>query len=901
MGSLGRWDGSDPIYLLSSSRRPPCKTRQRRNHLRLGTTRHVYSRGRFDVRSTMEYQIRYGDVFKRNEWEWSHYNFHEADVSMWLRHFEDFEKEAKRLIRAGFPIPAYDFVMKASHAFNILDARGVISVTERTGYIGRIRALARQLAETYLKSREDQEFPLLRNHKPALKSSSPTLAAHKWSAEEKEDLLIEIGSEELPATFVPLGMAHFERLMTHFLREKNLAFEEIQSYGTPRRIALLVKGLRGGTATQTIEKKGPSLQSAFESDGTPTKAAGGFFRSLNVEPKTLQQIRHLEIPSVEIRKVNGTDYLFAQVLVEGQSTRSLLAEALPSLILGIDFPKKMRWGSSDIEYARPLRWIVTLYGKEIIPFQVGDISSDRISYGHRFFGNTPISLTTASQYVEQLKNQHVMASVEERKTSILQQLEEVEKTSKGIVVAKERVLPQVLYLVEWPYLTTAAFDPLYLQAPKEVLISEMVEHQKYFPLVNTKEQLLPHFVITCNTPPSDLIRKGNEKALAPRLADGYFLYQEDLKKPLEAYNEKLKGITFQKDLGSMAQKVFRLFSYIPLLHRYLPTVDLKKAERAAHLSKADLATELVGEFPELQGTIGHLYALHSNEDPEVAKALEEQWMPRSEKGSLPQTGVGILLSLADKLDNFFSCFALNVPPTSSSDPYALRRQALGLVKILIHEEIDLPLKDLLEEGFEIFLKNPELSSQTSAFAKENKTKIVSDIYHFISQRLRTVLLDENFEKDEIEAVLSKGQITILEAHQLAHALHEFRELQPVAFSTLLEMTTRARKILSSTLPKEMAAPKSSAWTIDPTFLSHEAEQALFFHLEKLDQLLEEKHPSYLMRFERLSSLGPFVARLFDAVKILDDDTHLRHNRLALLHWAWQLCDQLVDFSKIQEG
>ncbi|NGX55289.1 MAG: Glycine--tRNA ligase alpha subunit, partial [Chlamydiae bacterium] len=384
-------------------------------------------------------QISYGSIYKRSEWEWSHYNFTEADSAMWLRHFDDYEEEAKRLIHQPLPIPAYDFVMKASHAFNILDARGVISVTERTGYIGRIRDLARQLAESYVKSREEQQFPLLRDLAPPLAPKLPSIST-KYDSKEREDFLLEIGSEELPATFVPLGLQSLEKEIRQLLKTHGLAHDEIVLYGTPRRLAVIVKNVAGGSVAQKIEKKGPALRIAFDESGKLTKAGGGFFRSIGQTPPTLDQVKKGAAAGIEIRK----DYLFTRLEKPSVSTREVLAAELPKLILRLEFPKKMRWSSLDIEYARPLHWIVALYDKEVIPFALGNLISDRITYGHSQLSPEAIKLAHPDEYVKKLNKHHVMVDIDERKAAILEQIAKIEKENHAKVIEERRVIPQVL-------------------------------------------------------------------------------------------------------------------------------------------------------------------------------------------------------------------------------------------------------------------------------------------------------------------------------------------------------------------------------------------------------------------------------------------------------------------------
>jgi len=816
-----------------------------------------------------------GDISKRSEIEWSTYNFQESSPEMWLRHFEDFEREAKKLIALHLPIPAYDFVIKASHAFNMLDARGVISTTERTGYIGRIRDLARLIAMEYVASREKQGFPLLGKPKapkiPKLKKISP-----KFDPAEKYDFLFEIGSEQLPATFVPIGCRNLEKMVRAILESHNLAFEKIEVFGTPCRLAVLVRHLSTGTAAKTIEKRGPALSSAFDSQGNWTPQGEGFLKSLGIPQSSLNSIRSGKPKDISIHSIKETEYLFVTIKEKAKSTTQILADALPKLIADLDFPKKMRWDSLDVSYARPIHWIVALFGETVIPFAFGDIASNSFTFGHAQRDPVKITLKNPSEYLSSLKAHFVLADIEERKQSILSQLEKIKQEIHGEIVEQNRVLSQVLYLAEWPELTHATFDPIFLKAPSEVLISEMVEHQKYFPVAAPNKQLKNIFIITADNTLSDLIRKGNQKVLSARLADGVFLYESDLKISLEKFNEKLKEVTFQKELGSVLDKVIRLISHVQVVNDALEIADQKKIERAALLSKADLASSCVKEFPELQGTIGKYYALAQKEDPEVAAALEEQWLPKSEGGALPKTPSGIILSLSDKIDNLLGYYSVNLKPSSSSDPYSLRRQTIGLIKILIDGQHSLDLKKILESCSKKF---PHF-----------KSELIEEILRFITARAKGVFEEHGFKKDEIEASLHTLCLNPYDQFCKVKALHEFRKTPH--FSKLYEVYKRAKGQLEA----------ASTAIFNATLAQEPAEKALVHALEHVHKYWREAISSrnYAKAYSLIAELHPHLAHLFDTVKILAEDPRLRENRLALLQKVFTYFQELLDFGQIQE-
>ncbi len=830
--------------------------------------------------------LTYGDIYLRNEVEGSHYNFEQANIEMLFRHFEDYEKEAQRLIKLKLPLPAYDFVIKSSHTFNLLDARGAISVSERTAYIGRIRDLAKQIAESYVESRKALGYPLMDRfkgieHRKDLTVPPLSSALLKGDPAIAEDFLLEIGVEELPAIFVPGGLANLEKGLKQILERHGIAFKNIVTYGTPRRLAAKVEQLSMGKPEQSTEKRGPSIEQAYDAHGKLKPAGEGFFRFLGLEAPQLEEIRKGKAKNVEIRKIKEVDYLFATIHHPGKATAQILAEELPEMILGIEFPKKMKWADLDIQFARPLRWLVALFGKDVVPFKLGDLISGRDSSGHRQLSPGTFEISQPKDYLAAAKKHYVLADQKEREAEISKQLEALEKKSNCLILAKERVMPQVVYLVEWPCLTTATFNKEFLKTPKEVLISEMVEHQKYFPVANTDGTLQNHFVITANIPPSDSIRHGNQKVISARLSDGTFLYDQDLKIPLQTFNEKLKNVTFLKGLGSTYDKVERIISNTEVLVGYLPLANPKQAIRAAALCKADLASLMVYEFPELQGIMGSYYAIAHGESKEVAQAIDEHWMPRGENAPLPKTGTGIIVSLADKIDNLISCFSLDLKPTSSSDPFALRRQTLGIIKILIQGKHHLPLMEVIRDCTQKF----------KTIKDSEREGVVQEIQQFIANRIRTIFLDYGFSKDEIEASLASGFKDIYDTFCRVEALHRFRTTS-AQFPLLFEVYKRAKGQIEA---------KQNGTAFSSKLLVEKPEQDLNQLLNQIETQFDQSLQShaYDHAYQLIAQLQPALAELFDKVKILADDPELRKNRLALLHRVFGLFGRLLDFSKIQ--
>ena len=823
-------------------------------------------------------RLTYGEVFLRNEIEWSAYNFEKANTAMWFQHFNDFEKEAEALVKEGLPIPAYDFVAKASHAFNLLDARGVISVTERTGYIGRIRDLAKKVAEGYIESRKKINFPLLKKFPPTAPPAQEISEIPSFPIEEKKTFLLEIGSEELPASFVAKGLQSLEKLMKNLLDTEGVSYGKFTTHGTPRRLAIIIEDLACGVPAVKEERRGPPLNRIYDAQNILTEAGAGFFRSVGMDPPTLEQLVQGGCANTSIKSIKGVDYLFVDFLKKSLSTAHLLAERLPQLIGSIDFPKKMRWAHLDVTYARPVLWLIAMMDDRLIPFIFGEVATSNQSSGHRQLSFISFPIDHAKNYVDELRHHRVMVQIEERKKSIEDQLHQLEKNNQLQILEKERVLPEVLQLVEWPFVTWAAFEEKFLSAPSELLISEMVEHQRYFPAADSSGSLANFFIITANNTPTEQIKQGNCNVLSARLQDGVFLYEQDLKTPLADFNEKLKHITFQKDLGTLHDKVERLIAHAKKITAYIPLDNSQPLLQAASLCKADLASQVVYEFPQLQGIMGRYYALNQGENSETAQAIQEHWMPLSEKSPLPESLAGSLLSISDKLDNLLSCFATGLKPSSSSDPYALRRQVLGLIRILLQQRLHLPLKQLLQECLSHFPK-----------AWQDQ-KVVDEILDFITNRLRTVFQDYNFKKDEIEASISFGFNDIYDTFCRIQALHAFRNTS--AFAPLYQAFRRAKGQIENFERDEVNAD----------LFEENAEKNLYNKFKELQvTLLNTIHArDYDESYRLLAEIQPTLAKMFDEVRILAEEENIKKNRIALLQAVFSLFEQLLDFNQLQE-
>lgn len=783
----------------------------------------------------------YGDVFKQYEIEGCHYNFEQADTEMLSRHFEEFEKESNRMLAANLPTVAYDFAIRASHTFNLLDARSAISTTARVDLIHRIRNLCCQAAKGYVESRRQQGFPLLTKKTETKKNLLPPLPTLPHDPNTTEDLLFEIGSEEVPASFLPTALLSFEKLLRDLLSEHNLSYSSLETFATPRRLAVHIKDLPAGTPETTEQRKGPTITIAFDKNGEVTKQGKGFLSSLGLNGDvTLTQIKEGKFPELTIKE---DKYLFASTVQPSKSTAEILREALPQLIAQIKFQKRMRWSHSQETYARPIRWLTLLYGKTLIPIAYGQVISSHFTYGHAQLSPKPIKLTHPKQYKKRLKKHWVIACVNERKKLLEKQLDKWSAKYKAIIPERERVLSEVLFLSEYPQIASSDFEAKFLELPPELLISEMIDHQRYFPLESETGHLLNYFLVALDRKPTKLILRNNSAVLRARLSDGHFLIQQDLGRSLESMNHALKHVSFHKKLGSMYDKALRIKKRACALAKYL---HKEPPDRAAELCKADLASSVVYEFPDLQGIMGRFYALKSGESEETAVAIEQHWWPVTEGGAIPTTEKGAILSLADKLDNLESYLSIGIQPSSSKDPYALRRSAIGIVRILIERRYTLSLSEIT---------TPEVTQ-------------------FILQRLKNLLGDYGFAKEEIGAILAGGQTDPYDLYCRAAALHQFRATDQDAFALLLEVYKRARGQVETleTTPLESA------------YLQEEAEKTLHSTLMELrsDLKLAMDEKEYLKAYKLLTKLSPPLSTFFDQVRVLTDDDQLRTNRLALL-------------------
>lgn len=680
------------------------------------------------------------------------------------------------------------------------------------------------------------------------------------------DLLLEVGFEELPARFVDPAAKQLAEGVASRLDELSLSYTSLAVYSTPRRLAVLVSGLAELQPDRVSEVKGPPKNIAYDEEGQLTKAGAGFARSQGVSPEDLF-----------IQPFQGVDYVFARKHQKGQPTLSLLPEALSSAVLSLSFPKNMRWGSCDLRFARPLRWIVALFGEDVVPFSVGPVTSSRLSWGHRQLARGPVELRHAGEYLARLADAYVMADPVERRETIRRQITSLAREHGGEVLLDEALLDEVTNLVEYPTSFCGCFQQEYLEVPAEVLITTMQEHQRYFPITDSEGRLLPLFIGVRNGADNHLetVVIGNEKVLAARLADAKFFYDEDRKHSLESYLAKLKGVVFQEGLGTMYDKVERLMLLAPKVADALGLDSREVVERTARLCKADLATQMVYEFPELQGIMGEKYALLSGEPADVARGIAEHYQPRFSGDSLPETLPGKIVGLADKLDTLVGYFALGKIPTGSQDPFALRRQAQGVVQILLANDYDISLARLLDMAQEGY--------SGVSLTDERKASLID----FLLARLRVYLLDQGYAYDTIDAVLASGEDRAPRLAARVKALEEFRRVPE--FLDLHVAFERAANL----------AAKGKSVEYHPDCFT-DADSEFFQAVTGLKTTVSGQLEAgdYQAALTSLAGFRPAVDAFFDRVMIMDKDDHVRTNRLSMLQETVSVFRAFADFQAI---
>lgn len=684
-----------------------------------------------------------------------------------------------------------------------------------------------------------------------------------------QDLLLEIGTEEIPAKFMPGALKQLGDIAADKLREKRIAFSGVETFGTPRRLTLAVRQVEERQSDKNSENKGPSVKIAFDENGAPTKAAQGFARGQGVDVKDL---------------VVKDGYVFAVVQETGQAVETILPELLPEIISSIAFPKSMRWGTLDVRFARPVRWLVALFGSQIVPFVFAEITSGSSSSGHRFLSSGPVTVQSVNDYLVKMTDNHVIVDQGLRRQIIREQIEKLAVQHGGTASIDEDLLEEVVFLVEYPTALCGSFDAKYLALPKEALVTPMREHQRYFPVFDKAGSLLPLFITVRNGGSDyiDIVRHGNERVLKARLADAEFFYEEDKKVSLSDRVEKLKTIVYQEGLGSLYDKTLRLEKLAAVIAAAAGAGQaVTKLARAAHLAKADLVTGMVCEFTELQGVMGREYALIGGEEPEVAEAVFEHYLPRFAGDILPQTSAGKILSIADKLDNIVATFSRGLIPTGSQDPFALRRQALGIVNILINSRYHISLAQLAETALDLL----NITDQA------RRGDLLNELQDFFKLRLKNVLTDDGMRYDMIDAVLAAGMDDIYDAWLRAKALST--EGLTDSMHMAVQALTRAGNL----------AKNAQSDNIDPALFETEAEKTLhqaYLSAEREITAMTEAG-DYQAVFKVLAGLAAPIDAFFGQVMVMAENLSVRNNRLALLKAITNIASKIADLSKIVTG
>lgn len=683
-----------------------------------------------------------------------------------------------------------------------------------------------------------------------------------------KELFLEIGTEEIPAGFIPRAMAEMEAIIIRELGNARLSFGEIKTMATPRRLALVVTNIPAVQPDAEITATGPSKKAAFDADGKATKAAEGFARGQGVD-----------VSALKIVTTDKGEYIAVTRQETGRPTHQLLAEILPGLIAAIPFKKSMRWGSQDIRFARPIHWVVALFDGIVVPFSFGNIDSGTVSRGHRFMANSTFPVKNFDHYLEECERHFVIVDPQRRKDIIRRETHRVALAAGGHLLPDEELLDQVVYLVEYPSAVHGTFSPEFLKVPKEVLITSMRSHQRYFSIVDSQGKLMPGFITINNTLTDDpsVVVKGNERVLRARLSDARFFFEEDQKVTLDERVEALKKVVYQQKLGTSYEKMERFRALSESMTTFINPAILEQVSRSAYLCKADLVSAMVGEFPEVQGIMGREYALLEGIPSEVANAIAEHYLPTQAGGELPASDAGAIVSICDKLDTICGCFGVGLIPTGSADPYALRRSAIGIINIILEKGYRISLSNGIDKALQL------LSAKLTRPAAEVK----ADVMEFFRGRF-TNLLGDQYPTDVVEAAVSTGYIDLVETSARITALTEFTSHPD------FEALAVAFKRIGNIIKEGVAAP------VDPALFQDQAENCLYETFQSAKNSVEASITAgaWLDALTEIATLRGPVDSFFDKVMVMADDEKVRGNRLALLTAMARMFGKIADFSRI---
>ncbi len=812
----------------------------------------------------------YGDVNFQGEVEHSKYYFEVADVERQRQLYKLYEKEANEALAHGLVLPAHDYILKMSHTFNVLDTRGAVGVTERQALFGKMREMAHRNSEAYVAQRQAMEFPWL-NDATASTAAEVAQATAILSSTAlphgPAPFLLEIGTEELPASDLESALSQLRERVPAMLDELRLAHGKVTILGTPRRLVAEVEDLVERQEDRTVVVKGPPANRAFDAAGIPTRAAEGFAQSKGVIVSELQ-----------VKEIDGGQYVVALVSEASQAAYDVLLQALPELVAGIKFDKSMRWNKTNVAFSRPVRWLLAMLGGTAIPFEYAGLTADSATRGLRFLQPVEINVGSASEYFAALEKQGIMLDPEGRKSKIREQVKQLAVEVGGSSEVDETLLDEVTQLVEAPTGLRGSFSEDYLRLPPEVLISTMKKHQRYFPVQTPDGQLLPYFIAVRNgdTKGVDVVRDGNEQVIRARFADASFFINEDLKHKLADQLDRLGTLTFQYKLGSMLDKTHRIET---LVEKLSDKVGLSAAEkvtalRAAMLCKADLVTHMVIEMTSLQGVMGRYYARFSGETDEVAQAIYDHYLPRFTGDGSPSNKIGLVVGIADRLDSLAGLFAAGLAPTGTKDPFAQRRTALGLVQCLAAFNLDFDLA----EGI-------ALASSTLPIASD--ATIQKSCLDFIVGRLKNNLTDQGFRYDIVDAVLSAQQQNPAGVVRAVSELSRWVERDD--WSLILPAYSRCVRITRD---------QKTTFTIDPAAFKEPEERELYGVLQAVEKS-QRREGSVDDLLNAFVPVIPVINSFFEKVLVMDEDPAIRSNRLGLLQHISALAEGVADFSKLE--
>ncbi len=845
----------------------------------------------------------YGDLNLAAEREHSAYYFEAADINRLLRMYQDYLAEAQRALEAGLLMPAYDYLLKCSHTFNVLDTRGAIGVTERASYFGEMRRLAGRVAEVYLQQREQAghpwtamtagvQLPTGARAESGENSESTTAGLQEVTGSrqtaveqapgppaEAADFILEIGTEELPPGDLSAALDQLEAGAPAMLEALRLDHASVRVMGTPRRLVLHVERLAAAQADREVRQKGPPWSKAFDGDDGPTAAGRGFAASVGLTPEQLER-----------EELDGGEYAIAVVREAGKAAAEVLPAELTELLDGIGFEKSMRWNGGGTSFSRPIRWILALHGEHPVAFEYAQLPGRPETHGLRGQGSGSLTVKSSAGYFEALAGQGIEIDPAQRRSTIAEQVKGLAAEVGGQVLEDAELLEEVTNLVEAPVGLRGAFSDEYLELPRQVLVMVLKKHQRCFP-VEVDGDLSPHFIAVSNAVGGELATHGHEQVVRARFADAAYFVARDLERPLEGYLPRLETLTFQSELGSMADKARRIQRLAERLAEQfeLSTEQRAAVVRAAQLCKADLATQMVVDMTALQGSMGRYYAVQSGESEAVGQAIYEHYLPRAAGDELPGSQPGLVLAIADRLDSLAGLFAVGVEPTGTRDPYALRRSAIGLVQLLVEKQRRLDLGAALRMALETYAEQQasEAEGRSLAGLENEEAQVVDRCLDFIVRRLEGLLLDQGWPHDVVQAVLAE------QGHDPARAAEAVGQLADWVgrddWMQLLNAYARSARITRD-LPQQYDFVEAA--------LTEEASRKLY---QAVSVANGSGRPADSVDefMERFLPLVPVIDEFFDNVLVMAEDKQLRENRLALLQQVVRLADGVADLSKLE--